>query len=205
MKILKTAAALATTALVLTLTGCNRIDDTVKLNSTVYNLTLSIRDADGNNLLTPLAEDKWTSSPGQEWKGEINPEKYELEVIFPRITEWPFNFVSAISLYRFEGEEEYNLYAQTVTFSGSKQDYLTYRLYCPAVFGDEYIHSITPEWKNPAGGAINGNLYPECGSVAFDGRKYEVSQRRVLTYEGVDYCTYYAEIVIGGKEEQPDE
>lgn len=73
------------------ITGCNK-DDSYKDNDLSllsdmlmysYSISISFENETGIDLVAPLGEDRWISSRGNHcWVGEINPEKYELNVVY---------------------------------------------------------------------------------------------------------------------------
>ena len=62
-------------------TSCHQKPGYVYATSCTYFIDISFRDSLGNDLVAPLAEDRYISDQHvSEWWGEINPKQYKLEV-----------------------------------------------------------------------------------------------------------------------------
>lgn len=53
-----------------------------------YRISFSFKDADGNDLAEPFAEEQWIRKGDSRWWGEINPDKYRLDFILPNPPDW---------------------------------------------------------------------------------------------------------------------
>ena len=68
-------------AATLALTACNWFSPVIPMgNKYSYFLHLSFTDQDGNELAAPLAAEVYKTDASSAWRGEINPEKYKIEV-----------------------------------------------------------------------------------------------------------------------------
>lgn len=69
----------------LSLLGCGKNNflpgsDAMKMD--YYWLTVSFKDASGKDLVAKLGDERWVSSRNQSsWAGEINPERYKLDIV----------------------------------------------------------------------------------------------------------------------------
>lgn len=82
------------------------------------------------------------------------------------------------------------------------QEYLTYKITCPTLFGDDSTHEIVAFWnKDPftvgqSKDRKKGALYPECTKALFDGNVVSVKKAVAHSAKTKDYYSYFIDIVI---------
>lgn len=161
------------------LTGCDKtpfLPGSDVLPVDFYWLTVSFRDASGNDLVAPLGEERWKPERDHSnWAGEINPDKYKLDIILSNPHEtWDNNIYNTrakdgvipdvnrpyLSIAKYNED-----YKGTLTYKGEELDgycylfsnfnipaingiqkSLTYKITCPSIFGDNQIHEIVTYW-----------------------------------------------------------
>lgn len=83
MKTIRLYVVFAFMALVMS--GCGKdifIPGADVMQMDYYWLTVSFKDASGKDLVAKLGDERWVSSRNQSnWAGEINPERYQLDII----------------------------------------------------------------------------------------------------------------------------
>ena len=152
------------------------------------------------------------SNPHQSWDNTIYNFKATKEFIpdiyRPYFTIAKFNeqFIGTLT---YCGEEDSIQDGYCYLFSqfilpaiNGVQEYLTYKITCPTLFGDNSIHEIVTFWnKNQlaAQQIINkqmGDLYPECIKAFFDGNEVSVKKAVVHSTNTKDYYSYFIDIVL---------
>jgi hypothetical protein len=184
----------------------------------VYFLSISFKDGSGNDLVAPLGDEKW-KQPGDisYWSGEINPDRYNLDIVSSSPLETtshpnhiPANTRPYFLMDKFdenykiieEGDGIWYLSNETQWNGRSGiQEYLTYKITCPTIFGDSSIHELVAWWdKDPfvaehSKDRNTGALYPECKKATFDGKDYSVKQVKIEN--GVwTFYGYFIDIVL---------
>lgn len=81
------------------------------------------------------------------------------------------------------------------------QEYLTYSIVCPIIFGDNISHELVAFWdKDPISGypegRKSGDYFPRCSNAKFDGHSVTVKQVITNTVGNRDYYTYFIDIVL---------
>lgn len=183
-----------------------------------YILFISFKDASGNDLVAPLGEEKW-NNPGDisYWSGEINPDKYNLNIVSssPSVPTSNPNYIPANTRpyflmdkfdenYKYKEEGDGIWYLSNETHWNGRsgiQEYLTYKITCPTIFGDSSIHELVTWWdKDPlvaehTKDRKTGALYPECKKATFDGKDYSVKQVKLENGSWTFYG-YFIDIVL---------
>lgn len=197
------------------LTSCDWFNPVIPPNSKQYYyfLHINFKDAEGNDLATPLADDMYKTAEGKPWAGEIDPDKFSLE-LFPADADIPEERITTIlTLSKFDDqhymqptnpdgtygpEGDWYLNFRCIIQGGADilQDHLIYKFKCPTIFGDDSVHDITAYWNE---GYLFDKLscYPSCPKVVIDGVEYTVVEGR--TYEAESsalYIGYFTEVVI---------
>lgn len=193
------------------LSGCDKIlqEDEFELRKAhsnlpcdIYMVALSFHDASGNDLVSPLADEKWRSEADKRlnfWPRTINPERYHLDIILSNPYEsWDntiYNFRHEwaesdppilqpyFKIWERDGLSLENIF-HCPAINGN-QETLTYEISCPTIFGDNTIHILSTVWKYPS--RIGDYLYPVCSMATFDGKKVDISKS---VYNTTDYTTY---------------
>lgn len=81
------------------------------------------------------------------------------------------------------------------------QDYLTYHIVCPIIFGDNLSHELVAFWdRDPFSGypeeRKSGEIFPRCTNAKFDGYNVTVKQEITESADNRDYYTYFIDIVL---------
>lgn len=177
-----------------------------------YYLHINVRNTEGDDLVAPLGEEYYKSNPESiKYSGEVNPDKYQLQIVLP---DGYVDRTASFTLGKFDGGynwvsmQEDGTYDVTGRWSlmsnymivGNNpkvQNPLTYKIKCPAVFGDDTIHEIVTWWEAVS---WNKTLYEQfygCVKATFDG--VEISPVRSETvYPGTDfaYAADFLDIVL---------
>lgn len=198
MKTLRYSIILA--VLALTLTSCREkesiLPDTLPGYLDFYFLQMSFKDADGNDLVMPLAEEYYISDKTSViYRGEVNPEHYSLDLITfsGGLDEKPVFFASKYDAQhkllktgqdgRYIGEGTWYLGSTLVCGSAvtrqSLQETIKYKFKCPMVFGDDYFHEIITWWEEDIQQG-EYTRYPKCFKATIDGK--EVAPAKGLIY-----------------------
>ena len=224
MKTIKISVLLATSIILLSacdILGSQPVGDYIP--SWHYDLYISFRDVDGNDLVAPLGVERYQSSSREKthWAGTINPDKYSLDIIVPNPPSWWDNTIYNTRAYPGMIPDVHRLRLETYKYDDNHnnttycpgpasedgdgyyylisrfgllayrewykdgmcvdkeetklQEYLTYKIKCPMIFGDEEIHELKACWKfTPE----SENMlkyrprYPECVRIEFGGKEY---------------------------------
>ena len=176
----------------MTLASCNKREGYVYATSCSYFIDISFKDSLGNDLVAPLAEDRYISDQHiDKWWGEIDPVRYKLEVIsqsggiiahdmYSGSLRKPQFFMSKYdSNYKLVSDEVFGCYylAQTLQLPAIEYDLqqqLTYRLTCPTIFGDENPHEIITYWdfsKEDINPPLHNDKFPECYGIIYEDQR----------------------------------
>lgn len=212
MKTLKFTFIIALATLALSSCDFFRPIIPVETRSHYYFLHLSFKDAAGNDLIEPLALDYYKSDTSRPWAGEINPEKYSMDVVVP---EAPASDSVRAVLTVSKFSEEYGrltpredgtygpdgnwfLDFRSIIINRNEESYgsLDYKFTCPEVFGDNSVHEIATTWVKNLD--ANGySFYPACTKVVLDGKEY-TPLRGVTYFQDTEsmYVAYFVEVVL---------
>jgi hypothetical protein len=196
---------------VLTLSSCGWFGPVVPTSSKKfhYNLHLSFKDKDGNELIAPLAEEKFISDQSNVWKGEINPEKYKLDFL-PAVPSADTSLMTLTAskyddqlcleparedgTFGPEGTWYLNLRGIMINNTDTPQDHLKYKFTCKMIFQDASVHEITAYWTKGEQ-ADYVNYFPVCTKVVVDGKEYTPARGVTQNSMGM-YIGYFATIVV---------
>ena len=175
----------------------------------VYDIAISFKDSDGNDVVKPLVDEQWTSDPTHDgWIREINPEKYHLDVIYSNPPDWYDNsiynrraypgFIPDVHTCDFRGFRNsqntsvspwylrhYNN-SHRIDLWGEEVQDLTFEITCPTIFGDESIHEVETYWEQGEKPVVyKSNAV--CTKVLFAGKEYTPQKQvEVFNYEFPD-------------------
>ena len=170
----------------------------------IYDMAFHFKDKAGNDLASPLAEEQWRPENYQgPWSGQINPERYSLEIKSVNPDKWIHRtfwgpiFVSEydphLLMVTAKDYSGYLLYNEVLLHREyGLQNYLTYRISCSTIFKDNSEHYITAYWNNNP----EDIEYPECTKVLFDEQEVEVRKYLVNTPGDRNYYVYISDIVL---------
>lgn len=203
--------------LVLTLSSCREkesiIPDTMPGYLDFYFLQASFKDADGNDLVMPLAEEYYKSDKGSLiYSGEVNPEHYSLDIIpfSGGLNEKPVYYASKFDaqhkLLKTSQDGKYigdgSWYLGSTLVCGSAvtrlplQETLTFRFKCPMVFGDDYVHEIVAWWEEDIQQG-EYTRYPRCVKATFDGKETAPAKGLIYFKQTDSYFNaYFLDIVL---------
>lgn len=204
--------------------GCDKAPLEDYAPAYTYILCVSFEDASGNDLVAPLGEERYTRSNAVNyWTGDINPNKYMLDVkysqlpasapayvipnnSYPRLGMGKFdNNYQCISHFVEQYEEEggkYYLFSELSLLKHSwgldtpRQDYIIYNISCPTIFGDNSFHELVAYWDDDPVYSTYGDEYPECVEAEFDGYKINVKKALYHSVETRNYYAYFIDIVL---------
>ena len=153
-----------------------------------YFLYLRILDASGNNIAKGIDCYVWDSETGKDSEvvsndggGEVKPDLYTMEVVFPEPCMDPYNpalvpgaisfDVTGPTLAVHKFDNDYYLFLDTSTNRQEEDacppaEMLTFKLKCPYMFGDDAVHDIVTYWKE---GNVPTNSRV-CYRVVLDGK-----------------------------------
>ena len=184
----------------------------------IYLLGISFRDVSGHDYVAPLGDEKWKpANDHSKWYGEINPDKYDLDITISNPSEVQYNpnYIPAQTRQRFmmtKLDSDYALVDEGAGVwylcnefgvSGKEgiQDHLTYKFRCQTVFGDNSEHEIVAWWdKDPlvedhSKDRVTGSLYPECVKATFDGKAVPV-KKATFTNNNFSFYYYFIDIIL---------
>ena len=168
-----------------------------------YSISVSFCDKAGNDLVAPLAEERYISNPRyNEWEGEINPAKYSLEISLSNpIAEFKRyhsagslndNFGPLFFIGKYTGEINYltnsfnhfryqyadDNYNEIV--ENPRQEFVKYTITCNTIFNDKEAHELVVYWDNVS---TKGKwVEMKCIKALFDGKDCEVYNQE---YDGM--------------------
>lgn len=152
-----------------------------------YWLTINFRDASGNDLIAPLGDERWKPARDHSnWAGEINPDKYKLDILLSNPHEsWDntiYNYMATEAFIPDENRPYFTIakynedFKGTLTYKGEQldgycylfsnfgipainglQQSLTYNITCPAIFGDNLTHNIVTYWAEDKNASNNSD------------------------------------------------
>ena len=233
MKRIKLALILALAATALT--SCDMFGPIIPITTKQYYyfLHINFQDQNGNELIAPFAEDRFKTTPGSVWYGEIDTLKYTLSITpekpgiaddtrlnylapmrmssqdavywnsqRPGITMTKYNeeYViiapSSEGTFGPEGTWFLDFHNSVATTTTNEQDYLTYKLSCPVVFGDNSVHEFKAYWSKGQDKSYI-EFYPSCTKVVFDGKEYvPATGVTYLDGNGSTYISYFVTITL---------
>ena len=178
-----------------------------------YFLNVSFIGDEGQDLVAPLGEEYYKSDKDRTiYQGEVNPEKYSLEIEtytsylgeIPFYTAAKFDAQHTMIKARDNGTypEEGTWYLGNNLVYGSAggrlplQETLIYKVKCPTVFGDDLVHVIETRWEDDIhkGDYIR---YPKCSRATLDGK--EITPSKGITYneaKDIQYTAYFLDIKL---------
>ena len=109
-----------------------------------YDLYINFRGVDGNDLVAPLGEERYQSSSREKthWGGEINPDRYGLDIIIPNPPSWWDNAIYNTREYPGFIPAVHNPRLETFKYDDNHNN----TTYCPGPAsedGDGYYYLIT--------------------------------------------------------------
>ncbi|MCR5828200.1 MAG: hypothetical protein K6G53_07270 [Bacteroidales bacterium] len=160
-----------------------------------YSISVSFIDKEGNDLVAPLAAERYIkNSRGNNWEGEINPDKYSLEITLSKPNADFKRYHSPQPIYdnsgpyfwisKHDGEVNYlsngfshfryqyvdDDYDKVV--ENPRQEYVKYIITCPTVFNDSAAHELVVYWDNSN---TQGKwIEMKCIKALFEGKECEV-------------------------------
>jgi hypothetical protein len=198
----------------LALTSCDFFRPIIPVNTRThyYFLHMSFKDAAGNDLIEPLALEYYKFNTSLPWAGEINPEKYSLDVAVPdapasdsvRVVLTASKYGDDYSrmipredgTYGPDGSWFFDIRSIVINKNDASYGSLNHKFTCPEVFGDNSVHEISTTWaKNLE--ASGKSFYPACTKVVLDGKEY-TPVRGVTYFQETEsmYVGYFVEVVI---------
>ena len=103
----------------------------VNLPCYVYKVAVSFSDINGYDLVAPLANERWKKNDdNSEWYGEINPERYSLDILLPNPHESWDN-----SIYNFRARTDFMPDVLNPFLAMKKYDK---KYNCTSLFGEQY-------------------------------------------------------------------
>ena len=201
-------------AATLALTACNWFSPVIPMgNKYSYFLHLSFTDQDGNELAAPLAAEVYKTDASSAWRGEINPEKYKIEMAVSNQDLSADNIGVSFTMSKFsdehvmetpnsdgtygpDGKWYLNLRGFVMDSGVTYHEYLKYRLTCPVVFGDNAEHEIISYWTTGVKGS-NIEYFPACTKVVIDGKEMIPEQGVTVNSEtSSSYIGYFVDVVL---------
>jgi len=198
------------------LVSCHKREGYVYATSCTYFIDINFRDTLGNDLVAPLAKERWTSNPQKpNWQGEINPDRYSLKIVsqsgdiiandrisgsmkgpsfFSAKYDSRYNLVNDDERGWYYLEQQLMLPAEIYVL----QQKLVYTIVCPTIFGDDLSHELITYWDfsnediNPP---LKKEKFPECYGVVFD-NQILVPVRRITGIRGTHY-SHFVDIILG--------
>lgn len=173
---------------------------------------MSFKDAEGNELIEPLALEYYRTNTSKPWAGEINPEEYSIDVVVPEAV--AADSVRAVltaskfgedysrmtpredGTYGPDGSWFFDFRSIIINKNDASYSSLTYKFTCPEVFGDNSVHEIATTWtKNLE--ASGNSFYPACTKVVLDGKEFAPA-RGVTYFQDMEsmYVAYFVEVVL---------
>lgn len=211
MKTLRFTFIIALAALALT--SCDFFKPIIPVETRVhyYFLHLSFKDAEGNDLIAPLAEEYYKSSTDKPWRGEIDPSKYSIDLVVPEASgdSIKVNFTASkftdeyVKLtpredgtYDPDGHWFFDLRSIIINKNDLSYSKLNYKLSCPEVFGDDSLHEISTTWAKDLE-TSQQSFYPACTKVILDGKEYK-PLKGMTYYQDSEtiYIAYFVDVVL---------
>ena len=147
-----------------------------------YILLLNIKDALGEEKLRNIPLDELDNFPGalEMGHGYVSPEAYKLTVVMPDMCA---KYAESSDKNRYSPklwvvEIEQHLYILLMDRSPLRcpaVETITYKLFCPYIFGDDREHIIVSSWR-PNSLAISDNT---CFHITLDGNVLPVTQGKL--------------------------
>ena len=218
MKKIRLISILAFAALILTSCGWFEPIIPVDTRTHYYFLHLSFKDAAGNDLIAPLAEEYYRTSTDKPWRGEIDPAEYTISLTVPEASgdSVKVNFTASkftdeyVKLtpredgtYGPDGRWFFDLRSIVVNKNDASYSKLNYKFSCPDVFGDDSLHEIATTWTKDID-ANQQTFYLACTKVIIDGKEY-TPLRGMTYYQDTEtiYIAYFVDVVLGENVAQP--
>ena len=167
-----------------------------------YSISVSFSDKAGNDLVAPLAEERYISNLHyNEWEGEINPAKYSIEISLSNpIAEFkryhsagslndnsgPLFFISkyageinyltnSFNHFRYQyADDNYNEIVEN-----PRQEFVKYTITCNTIFNDNEANELLVYWDSSTKGKW---VEMKCIKALFDGKDCEVYNQE---YDGL--------------------
>ena len=129
-----------------------------------YLLDLSFQDASGNDLLSGIEYDAYLYDPH---RGTIKKELMHLSIYYDGIYSLSSVALGEIAVSIHQKSDSIYYIAQDFAFNKCDPyvDKIIFRVRCPYVFGDNYIHEIITYWR-PA-----KNDFFECYRIEYEGKE----------------------------------
>ena len=160
-----------------------------------YSISVSFIDKEGNDLVAPLAAERYIkNSRGNNWEGEINPDKYSLEITLSKPTadfkryHSPQPIRDGSGSYFWISDYQQDTYYLSNVFNyfryqyaddnydsvveNPMQEYVKYRIFCPTIFNDNTIHELVVYWDNDNVQGLWAEM--KCIKALFEGKECEV-------------------------------
>lgn len=212
MKRFRFAFVLAAAALALT--ACDWFSPVIPMgNKYSYYLHIRFTDREGNELAAPLAADVYKTDASKAWRGEINPEKYTLDLTLSKPEIVPDNMGFAFTMSKFsdqhvmetpnadgtygpDGNWYLNFRGFVMDSGVTHHDYLKYKFSCPVIFGDNSVHEIISYWAAGIQGS-NIEYFPTCTKVVIDGKEMTPERGVTINTEtNTSYIGYFVDVVL---------
>lgn len=183
-----------------------------------YSIAISFKDKEGNDLVSPLAEEQWDSNPdASHWAGYINPDRLHLDVIYSNPPDWfdnttythkaspemiPDEHVKYCTASQY-GQSDSPWYvvhgeATYINTWGEEVRDLTLKITCPTIFGDNEIHEFATCWEE--GDERRGEEWlAKCTKLVFEGQDY-IPEKKIIVKHfenfGEEWDTIFVDYLI---------
>lgn len=198
----------------LALTACDWFSPVIPMgNKYSYYLHISFTDREGNELAAPLAAEVYKTDASKAWRGEINPEKYTLDLTLSKPEIVPDNIGFSFTMSKFsdqhvmeipnadgtygpDGKWYLNFRGYVMDSGVTHHDYLKYKFSCPVIFGDNSAHEIISYWAAGIQGS-NIEYFPTCTKVVIDGKEMTPERGVTINTEtNTSYIGYFVDVVL---------
>lgn len=169
-----------------------------------YYIALSVTDPYGYDMVAPLGYDRWKPfGDNTEWRGEINPLLYSLDILLSSPEDkWIHRTSNASGVYPYfqmvnsDGESRYWLFNEVTTLrEDGLQSTITYRFSSTMMMVDGDKHDLVTYWTVDQN-SKDKVLYPECTKALLDDRQVNVSKQVFHHTDVRDYYVYLIEIIL---------
>ncbi|MBP5316217.1 MAG: hypothetical protein J6Y83_00770 [Bacteroidales bacterium] len=179
-----------------------------------YSIAISFKDKEGNDLVSPLAEEQWDSNPdASHWAGYINPDRLHLDVIYSNPPDWfdnttythkaspemiPDEHVKYCTASQY-GQSDSPWYvvhgeATYINTWGEEVRDLTLKITCPTIFGDNEIHEFATCWEE--GDERRGEEWlAKCTKLVFEGQDY-IPEKKIIVKHFENFGEEWDTIIV---------
>ena len=199
---------------VLSVTACDWLKPIIPVkNKYSYFLHISFTDREGNEFAAPLAAEVYKTDASSAWRGEINPEKYTLDLTLSKAEVVAESISASLTMSKFseqyvmetpnadgtygpDGKWYLNFRGFVMDSGVTHHEYLKYKFTCPVIFGDDSVHEIICYWTAGIQGS-NYEFYPACTKVVIDGK--ELKPEKGITFNSEtnsSYIGYFVDVVL---------